>query len=123
MSRLLTKTGIELPTFSPALGPESVNRKPKKFSTEPLKSLSPTKNQKSSNNYFSEFNFEDSNIFNFDVFNQFYLTNEFNKFSKYEPTSLNYGLNNSFEESFEKNQKSELSFQSFLNNFKFNFQF
>lgn len=132
MSRLITKTGIELPTFSPALGPESVKRKPKQFSTEPLKSSHPTNNHKSSNptnneklsnNYLSEFNLDTSKQFNFDHFNQFFLSNNLPQFSSYEPTNFNYALDNGFEKSFGQNQKTEIPFQSFFNNFQFNFQF
>ncbi|RNA41075.1 hypothetical protein BpHYR1_035076 [Brachionus plicatilis] len=117
MSRLITKTGIELPTFSPALGPESENRKPKKFSSPPVQLPNTTDNVETLKASKSEFNFMSSDQFNFNSYGQFYFPNDSPQFPKYELKNFNFDL----QESFQENRLNEFSFPLFFNNFKFGF--
>lgn len=117
MSRLIAKTGIELPTFSPALGPESANRKPKKFTGPPESQSNSTANANTLKIDLPEFNFMNSEQFNFDSFNQFLNPNDSLQFSRYEPINFNY---NSYDmqKSFGQNEFTNISFPSFFNDFQ-----
>ncbi|CAF0721502.1 unnamed protein product [Brachionus calyciflorus] len=121
MSRLITTTGIELPTFSPALGPESAKNKAPVLTKAPTKKPVLTqvlKKDPIQKNKVEETNVKQLMSLEFDnSFTDYY--SPFNGF--HFNTLLNPQLTNNFEHDMDFQNDFAYGF-SYLNN-SFNYQF